>query len=247
MNYYGDELPTDEFVFAACDGIYFRQHASAFARSVSAIGMHSHIHVISPTPEDFTLAYMLKGDIDNRLTVTYSDTIVDDPNIARMYYSVVRFLFVPLMLQRGARKIMVTDIDCIFNHSWTWPAEDAGLFFRESLPGTIGWEKEGTKVAAGAVYLTPKALPFSKLVADMIQDGTKAWFADQVALHRAYMKCRDHISFATITNHFMDWEFNDGSIMWTGKGNRKDKDAKYLARKKELDDVHDGAVERFWK
>ena len=45
--------------------------------------------------------------------------------------------------------------------------------------------------------------------------------------------------------YFMDWNFRDGSVIWTGKGDRKFNNIKYVKAKKEFD-RYKSATTRCW-
>ena len=63
----------------------------------------------------------------------------------------------------------------------------------------------------------------------------KTWYADQIALYSSYQELKDKVSCFKFNISHMDWEFSESSYIWTGKGNRKYKNKKYLKRKEELE------------
>ena len=78
--------------------------------------------------------------------------------------------------------MLIIDTDCLVMEPYIWPDADLGLFLRDPLPGTVGWEKEGTHVAAGMVLYTKKSQPFAQEVAQALSTNDLIWFVDQVAL-----------------------------------------------------------------
>jgi hypothetical protein len=44
----------------------------------------------------------------------------------------------------------------------------------------------------------------------------------------------------------MDWEFIDGTTIWTGKGDRKYSNPKYLSMKKRYYDIFPKLSEEYW-
>jgi hypothetical protein len=130
---------------------------------------------------------------------------------------------------------MILDIDNYLMNNFIWPdgGYDAGLFIRDPLPGTTGWEQESTHVAAGIVYLNmKKAISFAVDVSDRIRQANEMiWFLDQNVLWKAYNDWKDKISFYKFERHIMDWEFKHGTMLWTGKGQRKHSDKTYVEQK----------------
>ena len=120
-----------------------------------------------------------------------------------------------------------------------WHTQDIGLFLRDPLPGTIGWEKESTNVAAGILSfngnmgylfleeLRKKVLSYEKLI----------WFVDQNAIWKTYQDMRDRLSIFVYDNKIMDWEFKNDTVLWTGKGPRKHDNPTYVERKKHFTEI----------
>ena len=88
----------------------------------------------------------------------------------------------------------------------------------------MGWEKEGTRVGAGAVYLKNTALTFMSLVKKQIEHYGLQWFVDQVSLwevHNHFQTNEIKLRFKQMPFKYIDWEFTEEGIIWTGKGARK--------------------------
>ena len=130
------------------------------------------------TIKPLNLLRMLHDDDKYKITYTKSD-ITD-----RTFYACNRFLKASEILQT-ADEVLITDIDCFLRKPIEWEYFkdcDYSLYLREPLPGTVGWEKEGTRVGAGAVYLKNTALTFMSLVKKQIEHYGLQWFVDQVSL-----------------------------------------------------------------
>jgi hypothetical protein len=115
---------------------------------------------------------------------------------------------------------------------WKYPTESIGLFVRTPLEGTVGWEREGTRIAAGIVYIqnTEETRNYMEKVSEFIlYDKQPQWFLDQIALNT----CRKYLTspIYVFDNRTMDWEFTPESTMWTGKGDRKYSNNTYLRKK----------------
>jgi len=227
------EIPKEPVVFAACDSKYFIEHGAAFVYSVTRF-KNCHIHVVNPTDEVFSLGTLLAGTSENRVTFTFSDVNFTGQNSdgERTYYACLRFFVLPTILQ-SAEKVLVLDIDCLLMKDFEWPKQSIGFFAREPLPNSSGWEREGTRVAAGAVYFDrsafSKAVDIEKLLYKMLKDGQFRWFVDQYVLHEVLWKNRRECLI--FDSEFMDWEFQDGSVIWTGKGPRKYENKTYVGAK----------------
>jgi hypothetical protein len=179
------------------------------------------------------------------MTISSEDTEL--PTISqeekRTYYACNRFIVASSII---TQPMLITDIDClIMNH--IDPLEtDLGIFLREPLPGVNDWEREGSRVAAGAVFVKETAKDFLESVAQIILDNELRWFLDQTALSISYQHFKNKYSWFAFGTDFMDWEFIDGTAIWTGKGDRKYSNPKYLSMKKRYYDIFPKLSEEYW-
>lgn len=226
------EMPTTPVVFAACDTKYFDDHASAFVYSADAAGKDVHIHVINPSEDTFSLACILNATTKVRTTFSFEDTeLPENREMRRTYYACLRFYVLPTIV-KYAKQVLVLDIDCMVMRPFLFPTKAAGYFPRDPLPGATGWEQCGTRVAAGAVYVS--SLELAMAIARELNGMTLRWFVDQVALSNVFDKL-DPEQIHKFDEKFMDWEFVDGTAIWTGKGPRKYENKRYLEKKREFD------------
>lgn len=204
-------------VLASCDSKYFLDHHKAFYRSAVDCGYIPHINVINPTKE------VLKTYVPN-LRVTYGPDV-------KVFYAINRFLIADKYISDEG--ILITDIDCFFNKPMPRIEEDVGLFLREyeSFPGM--------KVAAGIMWInrTPAAKEYITRVANNIKNRPQEWYVDQLAIYEEYINMKDKMSTFVFDNTHMDWEYNNDSYMWTGKGSRKYTNSTYLGKKKQLEEL----------
>lgn len=240
------EIPNHSVVYAACDSKYFIDHGASFVYSVNDIGKNVHVHVCNPTQEVLTRYAVLNSDTDVKFTMTFNDR--DSPeklknDSLRTYYACLRFFYLPLILSH-ANQVMTLDIDCVLMKDFDWPSTPIGYFPRQPLPGTVGWEKQGTSVAAGVLFTNSDAMDASIAISQRIQKGPFKWFLDQIALSETIN--RIHPKYLTrYDGEFMDWEFKQGTTIWTGKGSRKHDNLTYLQAKKKFD-RYVGASTRVW-
>ena len=246
------EYPTSPVVYAACDSKYFMEHAAPFIYSANDIGKDVHIHICNPTEEVWTKSMILNADTDVKVTYTANDidlrTAGDHqgpvaPEAERTYYACLRFLYLQYIVIR-AGSVLALDVDCLLMRPFDFPNTAVGYFPRESLEGTQGWEQQGTKVAAGIFYLEDRAHAVASQIRNRIEQGPFNWFLDQVALSEVI----DFIPKDNITeydNDFMDWDFRQGTAIWTGKGDRKHNNEVYVKAKNEFD-RYDSSTTRCW-
>lgn len=224
------ELPLGSVIFAACDKEYFKEHATAFVTSSSQAGFNTHIHVINPDMYTLAQASVLNGITDNVVTFTFEDRDVSALNDEqlRAYYACLRFLVLPHLLQ-SADEILTLDIDCMVMKPFDFPETISGYYPRHDE------EDPRMKVAAGAVYFSKLGKGVAEVIADSIGQLEMKWFIDQIAVSYAFTKIGEaHVT--EFDSEFMDWEFKEGSCIWTGKGPRKHDNPTYVAKKKEFND-----------
>jgi hypothetical protein len=91
-----------------------------------------------------------------------------------------------------------------------------------------------------------RALPLADAVSKRIQQGPWQWFLDQIALSECFELVSDEENqVAKFDSQFMDWEFVEGTTIWTGKGPRKYDNPTYVGKKKEFNRLVD-ATTRCW-
>ncbi len=216
-------IPNYPVVFASCDAEYFLQHAPAFCSSCSENGFDVHLHIINANDRVFYLLYDISKKCKTRVTFTRSviDTSKFTEEQERAYYACSRFLVLPEIL-KVAKKVLTLDIDCLVMKPFTFPQQNSGYFPRDYE------HQPELKVAAGALYLTESAIGICHRIIEELNYLELRWFADQIAISRAFA---DDVSSFRFDNKFMDWEFSDNSCIWTGKGDRKYNNEKYLEKK----------------
>lgn len=237
-NRYG-EVPISPVVMAACDSKYFMKFAPAFVASIAKnTKLDIHIHVINPDDEVFALACYLNSRVNRRVTYTFEDADLSQytDEQKRALYASLRFLVAPYILQ-SAGEILILDIDCLAMLNFNYPKDyDVGYFPRKPLEGTIGWEAEGTKVAAGCVYFSKNAMNVCNAVAETLGGLELRWFNDQIALNHVFQQVPEELCWKYDWT-FMDWEFKDGTIIWTGKGPRKYDNPRYVEAQNQYNDL----------
>lgn len=234
-------------IFASCDSNYFYDHAPALITSCCNANNSLHIHIVNPpdTIWSDTVLFKEKAKVLNKdisLTISgevnKSDVLRNEP---RTYYACNRFIMLPTFLQQF-KKMLVIDIDCFLMKHINFDdfeGADIGIFLREPLPN-MG---EQTSVAAGAFYASEKGMEFAQALSSTLLGNKLDWFVDQIALWKLYNHFKDVKRDLKIMdlgdNMFMDWEFVEGSTIWTGKGPRKYENPTYLEMKEKLNKTFD--------
>lgn len=198
-------------VFASCDSTYFSQHSAEFIESSLLVGYEPLVLVINPTEE-------IKALDSPYVQYQYSD------KTSKAFYASNRFLTASSFLTEEG--LLITDIDCFFLKRMLPIKESIGLFLRP-------YEKhQEMKIAAGIVWLSGDSISrtFIDSVAQNISNRPELWYVDQLSLLEEYTKLE--IPVFEFKERHMDWNFREDSFMWTGKGNRKYKNIKYLKKKK---------------
>lgn len=229
------ELPSTPVVYAASDSQYFLDHGGPFVYSAAEEGYDVHIHIANPTKKVLSYAAIISSTVEVRVTYSFNDIDLSkfDKDQKRAYYAALRFFMMPNIL-RTAKKVLALDIDCLIMKKFEFPAKPVGYFPREPLEGTVGWEMEGTKVAAGSVYLDDSALNVADAIAKTLSGIPLRWFSDQVALTHIFNQLPKDVCHH-FDSKFMDWEFEEGTNIWTGKGSRKYDNEVYLNEKRKYD------------
>jgi len=241
INLYG-ELPLGRVTMAACDSNYFMEHAPAFIHSAGQHNRNVHVHVVNPTDDVLALAAVLTSSVPAKNKVTYTFNDVEfpeawDSETIRTFYACLRFFVAPMLLNSSSN-LLILDIDSIVMDQIMLPfKKQVGYYPRTPIPGTVGWEAEGTKVAAGAIYYTntPESIEIARQVSEEIRKTPLRWFVDQIALNRVFSGVDEDI-IVKFDSDFMDWEFKEGTTIWTGKGPRKYDNPVYVGKKKEITD-----------
>jgi hypothetical protein len=225
-------------LFASCDETYFTKHASAFIKTAELHGEHVWINLVAPEDQH-------KDLIKRYGSSSYILTCSDGPAKATSDYDrafFARSRFTKQVLSRvfvSFDEVLILDIDCFLRGSieWTDFADvDYSLFLRDPLNGTVGWEMEGSRVAAGAVYFRDTSLSFLNVLQNMFEVHKPIWFIDQYCLYQVHKHFETNqlpLTFCQMPQKYIDWEFNPDTIIWTGKGARKTSTEYLFARETE--------------
>ncbi len=219
-------------LLASCDETYFVKHGEGFIKTANLHGENVWINIVAPESQHQEL-------IKRYGSASYILTCSDGPAKATSDYErafFARSRFTKQVLPQVFNtydEVLILDIDCFLRGPINWSdfaGVDYSLFLREPLNGTVGWEMEGSRVAAGAVYFRNTSLSLLNVLQNMFEVHKPVWFIDQYCLYQVHKHFETNqlpLTFRQMPQKYIDWEFNPDSIIITGKGKIKNSE-KYL-------------------
>lgn len=244
-------------IFAAADYQYFFDHGIAFAKSANKAGHRCLLYIFpdlqKPQDEETKkLLLFMTNEFYKKVDHTMTEVKMLPQEVMRIFesgvdiidrralFASIRFMMLYDVLvseeELTGNSVLVLDIDSVVNKPIKIHKRyDAGVFLREDQNlGENEYERLGMKVAAGALYVTMKSLPFVEKLSERMIKSSKKWFCDQIIIYLLYKEFKGTYTFMNFDNKFLDWEFeNKKALVFTAKGDRKDS-KKYLKIKEEL-------------
>jgi tetratricopeptide (TPR) repeat protein len=244
-----DVTPDDVVVFFAADSGFFWEHGLILLASVGQQSPDAkcHVHVINPDA-GVARAIEVARTMLPQLGLSFSFEHVDFDRCAdahvRTYYASVRFVRLAEIFASAPASYLCLDADCIVRGdiatAFAGEAADVRMLLRYD-------ERPHVTVAAGALALSPTAGAakfidqVSALIRPVLEAGEAAWFLDQIVLGHVHRNLADgEVQVSLLERIYLDWFFQDESLIWTGKGPRKFEDEKYkseLARYRYLQET----------
>ena len=172
---------------------------------------------------------LLEREIRNKSKIKVrllrSNLIIDGRLPVASEIALARFIPLENLVENyPSQGFLVLDIDSIFvnpideNFS-DKPSSDILATFR--LTGNVA-----TKIAIGSIFFKPSN-GAKEFIAEFVRASRKAlnkqpeWFSDQVFFFNTYEKLKSKVLFSGINTKYADWNFHKASIVWSGKGSRK--------------------------
>lgn len=230
----------------ACDTGYLG-HASALARSIDAFSTDQHllIHVVNPSEDDIARLDVLAQSLRTLSLHISTEKVRLTQEAKRAYYASARFVRMAELLehQEGPVPVFALDADALAVAEITLDFSDKPeaeiCLRRRDLEETL---EDHLRVAAGAVWAkkSPAATAFLRAVADdlvrQFEDGSAAWFIDQLVLLKHVLAETGGAQIRNLKPKFSDWAMSEDAVFWTGKGDRKYLDVRYLVLREAFDD-----------
>jgi len=228
-------------LLVACDPDYFKNYAITLAYSLEQNSPnHSlHLHIFGQDDSVIKQIQKLKQNLQKtHITWSYEGVSFSDKNSKAVYCSCVRFIRLTQLITHFNIPILSLDADSLIVHpldSLTKDSETFDIVIRKRFE----MEQIQFKFLTSTVFFKPSQATFSflnyfsQLIANAIVTGKAYWYLDQVSFYEAYQNVSG-VSIGDISAKYADWEFDDNSCIWAGKGNRKHGDEKYLAKVQEV-------------
>jgi len=174
--------------------------------------------------------------VSKKLNSIYSNVYIDfveyedsfSPNETKALAANHRVIFINQLLKKHFKTIFYLDCDSIVRanlkeHLNELAASDISIIFRHN-------HDERSKVATGAILFqnNSNTKEFLRRWVEKIQPIKNYWFADQITFYETYLETKHFIDFKNLRAEMNDWSFNDKSMIWAGKGNRKRQNLIYL-------------------
>jgi len=220
--------------FAVCDHSYFSMHAEALIASIDIFSPNSrlHLHLYDADNNQFDQLGKLQQQYPHvKVSYTWEETdLLDvDKDKRVIYFQSARFIRVYSALKSLRCPIVTIDIDSLIRgpiekiHEAAGDA-DIGLFLRpeQSHPGK--------NVLASTVYAAPTGASLLflenviKRIAVHLLAAVQTEMLDQRCLWKSYVTRSKDLNVWKIPQKFSDWNLADDSVIWHGKGHRKDSD-----------------------
>ena len=177
-----------------------------------------------------------KQPVSEKINSIYSNVYINfmeyegdfSPDEIRALAANHRVTFINQLLQKHFKTIFYLDCDSIVRANIKerlseLSTSDISIIFRHN-------HDERSKVAAGAILFqnNSNTKEFIRRWVEKIQPMKNYWFADQITFYETYLETKHFIDFKNLPTEMNDWSFNDKSMIWAGKGNRKKQNLIYL-------------------
>ncbi|WP_288430722.1 hypothetical protein [uncultured Agrobacterium sp.] len=223
-------LQGNEVILVACDSVYFFDYAIPFLRSLSVFDetTYVHLHLINPSSEVKDSIRKLRIELST-MRISYAIdplTGLDLPKRLNIYYNCSRFIVADYLLELGARRLLILDVDTIARSS-PWRKlegfEHEGAFsFRPKA------RKPWHKILAGTVYFenTPRVRVFAKRFATSLLSilaRNPNYHIDQIIpFYLLKIGKRDFKGvFGKVPTDLMSLSYETSASLWMAKGREK--------------------------
>jgi len=226
MQFY--KKPNQNTYMFACDNNYLLNHGISCLNSAIKTNNNIHCHVLNPNDKSLKI---LNQIINKNKNVSLS--ISEEKRKSKLnknYYAKIRFEVLEDILKHCS-KIAVIDTDSIFIKS----AMDIFKYDLGIHERNLSKPKERARVLAGFLLISNKCNEFIKILQEEQKAIGNFWYADQIAVARTiikYKECQEFlkIKYCKIPLSYIDYTFQNNSYIWSGKGERKNKNKSYVAK-----------------
>ncbi len=233
------EMDNALLLFSSCDTNYLK-YAVSLIKSVDKYspGYNFVLHVINPddTVEE-RIRQLTDSLLSTRLAVSFEYIDLSSLNEQQKlaYYASARFPQLAELLSHRQHPIFSLDADSLIVNPIDLNFSDKSdaeiILVRRDLNGEA---QEHLAIATGSIWLKASEVvcQFMQQVANNIDEevkqGTIKWFVDQIVFYRQIQAMSKDVKLYNLKRKYADWEFNESSIVWAGKGQRKDNDMRFF-------------------
>ncbi len=226
-------------VFGSWDYVY--EHFPAFLGSakIHAENHAVHLHIINPISDSFAICQLWQEKFHHEFSCSFEMVELPDENFIKLYTSNVRFYRIGQLLEKYRQPIMAFDIDSMINAKFTLSNElqdcDFSLFLRMHYPN----QEHKVLVSSVLFNATPLSYEFlvnyGKYFMKHYQEHKLFWYFDQVVMGQLLpaFAANKAVKFLPLPKTYIDWDFFPESIIWNGKGARKETNQLYRLVKSE--------------
>lgn len=252
------ELPDAEeddlVVFIGCDNAFFLEFGIILAFSVQKYspGVKLHIHVFNPDESfDHIVGVLMVGLRKLSWTITFDHPpYLEDMDDRRIYYANARFVRFSQICHAVSTTYFLLDADSIVRGSLLGLLDLArtnDIVIRRRMR-----EDPAKQLMAGGIVVSPtlRGREFTARIANEIQEnissGAAYWSMDQITISSVFQQMKKEenvLKVGELPLSYLDWNFDDKSQIWTGKGDSKYTDQKFRVIYQELE--KDTAINEF--
>lgn len=225
-------------IVVSCDDAYAMAYLPPLCASAHLYKQRLHARIINASDESHVLFRMVER-LDPNITFDFVDRKLDHYGDIqkKVIYAAERYDAAAEFIYAYKCGVLVLDVDSYINRpiDWSWATKPLGIWDRrdENL-GNNDIEKAGMKVIA-CCYSDNEHF-FDLVYSKIHMQKFGYWFLDQVAVYEAWQESQlDHVQLRGLG--IIDWEFDDQTMIHTGKGNRKFTNSKYIERCDEFREV----------
>ena len=229
----GRKMDTKKIIFIGCDGRYFDLYAHTF---VGSLEMHSpgqavFFSICNPS-KDFAERFeaLQKRALATHLECeTYThDLSGKEHTEKKAFYANHRFVRLNEFFKLRETNVLFLDIDSIvhgdllfINSAFT--DSDVALQLR------LDNKRTRMRVLAAGIFIryNQRTLKFLEQLAVRLSKNYK-WFSDQIYIY-TLLRRNKSLKVSDLPSQYLDCEFSEEALIWSGKGDRKFLDERYTS------------------
>ena len=225
-------------LFIGCDGLYFNDEAEIPVPSllINSPPPCIFLSICHPQPdcaEKIRQWQILAPEVTIEYETYTRDLTALSANEKKAFFANYRFIRLHEFVRRSAKDVFFLDVDSLVRNDLTQLSQhfaNSDIAIRLRLDS----KKIKFKLLAGGIYIQHNAisLAFLNRLAKRLHNNQR-WFADQIALYHSLRWTRG-LRISDLNQTYFDWEFEDHALIWTGKGERKFTNAKYVSYAEQL-------------